>query len=74
MTEQVELMPVNKEDPTRTLSDSDVKAIVEELIKEMMSQFYADLGRGIWHAVRALVIAVLIVVATLGAKKEGFIS
>jgi hypothetical protein len=53
----------------RRLSKGDVEAIAEELISELMRRFYADLGKGLWQAARGIIVAGLIIVAAIGAKK-----
>lgn len=57
--------------PHRTITDADVDAIVEKLRANMTKQFYNDLGRGVWGAVKSLVIAAALVLAALGAVKSG---
>lgn len=56
---------------TRTLTDADVEALTEALREKVVSEFYRDLGRGIWSLVwRGLLIAA-IAIAAFGAGKTG---
>ncbi len=57
-------------DPGRTLTEADIEAIVTQLRAELTRQFYNDLGRGVWSAVKTLLIAVALVLAAWGAKIE----
>lgn len=52
----------------RKISDADVKAIVTELRKEMSDQFYDDIGRGVWAAVKAFIGAAVLLLIAWGAK------
>ena len=58
-------------DTDRRISDDDVTAIVEELRKQLARQFYDDLGRGIWSALKTLAIAMAIALAAWGYKIGG---
>jgi hypothetical protein len=55
-------------DPERRISDADVTAIVDELRAELARQFYDDLGRGIWSALKTLAIAAALALAAWGYK------
>jgi citrate lyase gamma subunit len=55
-------------DAERRISDADVEAIVEELRKQVSRQFYDDLGRGIWSALKTLAIAAALALAAWGYK------
>jgi hypothetical protein len=55
-------------DPERRITDADVAAIVDELRAELARQFYDDLGRGIWSALKTLAIAAALAVAAWGYK------
>jgi hypothetical protein len=55
-------------DNERRISDADVTAIVEELRAELARQFYDDLGRGIWSALKTLAIAAALALAAWGYK------
>jgi hypothetical protein len=55
-------------DPDRRITDADVAAIVDELRAELARQFYDDLGRGIWSALKTLAIAAALALAAWGYK------
>ena len=57
--------------PNRTLTDADVKAIVDDLEKRMTDKFYRDLGRGFWGIVWKGIIGAAMFVAAYGAVKYG---
>lgn len=50
------------EEAERNLTEDDVKALVTEFREQMVTQFFQDLGRGIWGLFRA---SFLIVVLSL---------
>jgi hypothetical protein len=56
----------------RTLTDADIEAISEATVTrlraEMSRQFYDDLGRGFWKAVKAAAFALLLGLAAWGAN------
>ena len=54
----------------RTLSDADVKAIVELLKSELVEDFYGEVGRGVWAWVKRAVVAVLLAAAIYGAALD----
>jgi len=53
-------------DKQRNLTDDDVDAIVEAFSKKMRDEFYKDLGRGVWAAVKKVLILALCAVAAYG--------
>mgnify|MGYP001809977942 CR=1 FL=1 len=65
-----ELDEVQDEEGPRNLTKADVKAIVAELEKAMVDRFYTNLGRGVWAAVWALIVAALLFLAAWGSKLE----
>jgi hypothetical protein len=51
---------MNREAPGRTLTDADAEAIALALKAKVMSQFYTDLGKGVWGLVwRGLVMGMI---------------
>lgn len=50
----------------RTLSDSDIEAIVEKTSDVLMQKFYTNLGRGIWAVVWKAVVLGALALATYG--------
>lgn len=60
----------------RHITDADIEALKEALVKpvvaelraEMTRQFYDDLGRGIWSALKTLAIAAALALAAWGYK------
>jgi hypothetical protein len=57
------------QDPTRTLSDSDVEAIALRLKEHFVNDFYKDIGKGVWSSVRKAIIWVVLAVAVYFAAK-----
>ncbi len=54
----------------RSLTDEDIKTLAQEIRKQMVSQFYSDLGSGVWAlAWKAIVIGAM-AIAAYGAVKE----
>jgi hypothetical protein len=53
----------------RTLTDEDVKAISEEVIKQFRDGLYKDLGRGVWGLFQKAVIALVGIMWALGHIK-----
>lgn len=53
-------------DAERKLSDADVAAIVTQLRKEVIENFYIDIGKGVWAAVQRAFIVALIAIAAYG--------
>jgi hypothetical protein len=60
--------------PLRTLTDADVDLIADKTVArlraEMTRQFYDDLGRGLWKAIKVALFALLLGLAAWGAKIE----
>lgn len=50
----------------RLLSDADVAAIVHQLRKEVLQQFYTDIGRGVWAMAQRVFIMGLVALAAYG--------
>lgn len=50
----------------RKLTDADVKAIVDTLKDELVSDFYGEVGRGIWGWVKKALVVLLFVLALQG--------
>jgi hypothetical protein len=55
----------------RTLTNEDVKAIVDTLRDEMLQQFYRDLGRGFWGFLAKAVLTLMLILAAWGAGRDG---
>lgn len=55
----------------RKLTDADVRAIVDSLKSEIVNEFYADLGKGVWTNIKRGVFAFLIGIAAYGAWHGG---
>ena len=55
----------------RTLSDGDVKAIVDALEVRLTDKFYRDVGKGFWGFVWKGVVTGMLFLAALGAMKYG---
>lgn len=55
----------------RTLSDGDVKAIVDALEVRLTDKFYKDVGKGFWGFVMKGIITGMMFLAALGAMKYG---
>ena len=54
----------------RRLSDADVAAIVRELRKGVVEEFYRDIGRGVWAMAQRAFIVGLIALAAYGFFKK----
>lgn len=50
-------------DTENRISDADAELIVDKLITRLSRQFYDDLGRGIWSALKTLAIAAALALA-----------
>lgn len=53
----------------RTLTDADVKAITDAFFKRAKSEFYQDLGKGIWSFVWKAIVLSMIGIAAYGGLK-----
>lgn len=53
----------------RTLSDGDVKALVDELERRFERRFYLNLGRGVWGIAWRVIIVIVIMIAAYGSYK-----
>lgn len=54
---------------SRTLTDDDVAAIVVALRKEIMQDFYRDLGQGVWGWAKRVIFTTILMVAAYGVAK-----
>ena len=63
MTDQTESEPV------RTLTDADVEAIATALERKIISNFYSDLGKGVWGIAWKILVGAILAVAAYGAVK-----
>jgi hypothetical protein len=54
------------DDGERRLSDADVAAIVRQLRKEIVQDFYSDIGRGVWAMAQRVFIMGLVALAAYG--------
>lgn len=50
----------------RNLTDADVEAIVAQLKEQLVTDFYGEVGRGIWGWVEKAVLVLLFVLALQG--------
>ncbi len=55
--------------PQRTLTDADVEAIISGLCTRVKTEFYQDLGKGLWGFVWKCVIASMIGIAAYSGLK-----
>lgn len=64
-------MPDNKEERRqRTLTQQDIEILATEIRKQMVSQFYSDLGHGVWGFVWKGLIVLGMGIAVYGAGKN----
>lgn len=56
--------------PGRNLTDEDVKAIVKQLKSELVTDFYGEVGRGVWAWVRKIIMWILLSLAIYGVANE----
>lgn len=54
----------------RRLTDADVTAIVRQLRKEVVQEFYTDIGRGVWAMAQRVFIMGLVALAAYGFFKK----
>jgi hypothetical protein len=54
----------------RRLTDADVAAIVAQLRKEVVKDFYTDIGRGVWAMAQRVFIMGLVALAAYGFFKK----
>ena len=63
-------MQTSTEDPgERTLTNADVQAIANAIWRKGRDEFYNDLGKGVWSAAKAVIVAALIALAAYGSWK-----
>ena len=55
--------------PPRNLTDGDVAAIIDGLFERVKTEFYKDLGKGLWGFVWKCVVASVIGIAAYGGLK-----
>ena len=53
----------------RSLSDDDIKEIVDQLETRVAERFYNDLGRGVWSIVWKAIVLAIVGVAAYGSLK-----
>lgn len=53
----------------RSLTDDDVKAIVDQLETRWVERFYGDLGRGVWGVIWKAIVVALVGLAAYGSVK-----
>ena len=56
-------MPGRMIEEGRTLTDKDIEAIVELLKTEIVTDFYGEVGKGIWGTVKKAIIQILLLFA-----------
>jgi len=54
---------------TRTLTDADVAAIADALERKIITNFYSDLGKGVWAIAWKAVVGLVLAIAAYGAVK-----
>ena len=63
-------MAPNQDRRARTLTDADIDALTEALREKVITEFYQDLGKGIWALVWRGIIIAAIAIAAIGAGKH----
>lgn len=58
-------------DPARRLTDDDVQAIVDAAEARIISNFYGNIGRGLWGLVWKAILVGAIALAAYGALGKG---
>lgn len=58
-------------DPNRNLTDDDVAAIIEGLKEQIVSDFYGEVGRGVWYWCKKVLLSLMLLLAIYGMAKEG---
>lgn len=53
-------------DPDRNLTEADVKAIVGELKAQLMTDFYGEVGKGVWGWAKKVILVLLFLLAIQG--------
>ena len=48
--------PPQQNDPNRKFTDADIKAFVIQFKQEMMEDFYAQLGQGLWSSAKKVLV------------------
>jgi hypothetical protein len=61
-------------EPNRTLTDDDVEAIVTSLKAQLVSDFYGEVGRGVWHWVKKAFFGLVLILAVYGMAREAGIA
>ena len=57
-------------DADRTLTDADVEAIVASLKSQLVSDFYGEVGRGVWYWCKKAFMGIVLLMAIYGMAKE----
>ena len=52
----------------RNLTDEDVKALAKEVMLGLKSEFYSDLGKGVWGLAWKVILVVIVGLACYGYK------
>lgn len=65
-------MTTPREDPDRSLTDEDVKAIVSELKTQLMQDFQIEVGKGVLGWVKKALFWLLLLAAVAGAFGSGW--
>jgi hypothetical protein len=55
--------------PPRSLSDADVKEIVDQLETRVAERFFNDVGRGVWSLAWKAIVLAIVGVAAYGSLK-----
>ena len=56
-------------EPVRTLTGADGEAIATALERKIISNFYSDLGKGVWGIAWKILVGAILAVAAYGAVK-----
>lgn len=60
---------VDYERRDRALTDSDIRALADELERQLTERFYTNLGRGLWSIVWRALVGAAVALAAYGAAK-----
>ena len=53
----------------RKITDADVDAITESLRRKIITEFYQDLGKGVWGWVWKVIVMAIVGIAAYGAAR-----
>lgn len=65
---------MNGQPDDRNLTDADVKAIAVALKKQLITDFYGEIGKGVWALFKKSLLPILLILAVYGMSQDkGFI-